>query len=136
MQDEGEEMPIERIRKTCQEMSSENDGHPKLCKSSLLLPAGDPENLKSPPERASGPVRTMIRCSCAPFQGMCWEMKVAPTFTASRAREVRTCPRSVIGLARVKELMELADINPDVVRGSLKFLRKHVALAAYLEGPT
>lgn len=60
MQDEGEEMPIERIRKTCQEMSSENDGHPKLCKSSLLLPAGDPENLKSPPERASGPVRTMI----------------------------------------------------------------------------
>ena len=37
-------------------------------------------------------------------------------------------------LNAVKELMELADINPDVVRGSLKFLRKHVALAAYLVG--
>lgn len=37
-------------------------------------------------------------------------------------------------LNAVKELMELADINPDVVRGSLKLLRNNVVLAAYLVG--
>ena len=37
-------------------------------------------------------------------------------------------------LNAVKEFMELADINPDVVRGSLKLLRNNVVLAAYLVG--
>jgi hypothetical protein len=37
-------------------------------------------------------------------------------------------------LHAVKELIELADINRDVVRGSLKYLRKNVVLAAYLIG--